>query len=129
MTHKYEYHVDVRDPSGFYLGALTHVLRDRKLHIRSLDWPPAPVVVPDENAPLPPPVMIRELRIPLTLWTICQRGHGTVLWSQRDCIIVGDGDFVVLLDGGYIVLYNQDPFIDDARDWVTDFIAHHRRDQ
>lgn len=128
MTHPYMQHVDVRDTSGFYLGALTHVLRDRRLEIRSLDIPPWPEQIISKDDPLPP-VVIRKLSIPLTLWTICKRVPGSILWSERDCIVVGDGDFIVLLDGGYIVLYNQDPFILDDRAWIIDFIAHNRRDQ
>lgn len=127
MTHPYLYHVDVRDTGGFYLGALTHVLRDRHLRIQTCDMMSGTAQAKPED-PLPR-VMVRQLRIPLTLWTICDRAPGTVLWSERDCVVVTFGDLDILLDGGYMVLYNQDPFIDDKRAWVTDFIAHNRRDQ
>ncbi len=131
MTHPYMYHVDVRDVSGFYLGALAHVLRDRHLHDGSCDLP---TMRDDELAEVkpdlePPSVVVRSLRIPLTIWTICERAPGTILWSERDCVVVTCIDLHVLLDGGYVVLYNQDPFIDDKRAWVTDFISHNRRDQ
>ena len=131
MTHPYMYHVDVRDVSGFYVGALTYVLRDRHLHVRSCDLPTMrddelAEVKPDDELPS---VVVRSLRIPLTIWTICERAPGTILWSERDCVVVTCIDLHVLLDGGYVVLYNQDPFIDDKRAWVTDFISHNRRDQ
>lgn len=128
MAHPYESHVDVRDTAGYYLGALTWVLEGRRLHVRSCDIPALPPGAHPRD-PLPP-VVIRELSIPLTLWTIRKCFGASVLWSERDCIVVGDRDFVVLLDAGYIVVYNQDPFVVDVKDWVADFIQlTHRRDQ
>ena len=126
MTHPYMQHVDVRDTGGFYLGAITYALQRNKLEIRSCDMPvwPEKIVGGDEELP---PVYIRKLSIPLTVWIICERQPGTILWSERDCIVVRDGDVRVLLDGGYIILYNRDPFIDDKRAWISDFIAYNRR--
>ena len=116
MTHKYEQHIDVRDKGGFYLGALTYMVRDRVLHIRSLDA--IPMLDPAGNFPS---VVVRNTRIHLTLYTICKRVEGSILRSERTCIKIGGPvDLHVLLDGGYMVLYNRDPFLDDELTWLND---------
>ena len=129
MTHKYEQHIDVREPSGFYLGALVALTcweRDRELHILSLDTPTAELYAKPTDPVAA--VVTRSLRIPLTLYTICKRLPGSVLWSERTCIMVGGlVDLHILLDGNYMVLHNRDPFIKDERDWIDDFIKRRTR--
>ena len=123
--HPYAQHVDVRDLDGEYFGPLMVALERSELVLQTLDHPLAPILFGHGAAPTA--ITVTTIRIRLTIYTVCRRMPGSILLSERACVLVNPREHAAIIDANLMRHYHRDPLGADEREWVDDFITQTRR--